>query len=251
MCWPLSTRSPVPGSVNAVARPPSPGRASTTSTRAPRSASAVAALNPAHPPPTTITSNDLSGINQQWRRSLSAVALAKVDSCPGGTPEPDRRQLGPRPDGERDSRAHELRHANHFAKDVVAALLDALEDLEVDTAHDLRRHQPAGLVVRHRLCGDGEELPRALAFVRQQPADLSGHAAGTQRVLGHAKPRQILPGQVDPIALEIDANVTNDVGHLQRQAEVVGVLARAGIAAAENLDADHSHRRRDATAIAD
>src|SRR5688500_13185699 len=242
MCWPLSTRSPVPGSVNAVARPPSPGRASTTSTRAPRSASAVAALNPAHPPPTTITSNDLSGINRQWPVGRS---------CPGGTSEPDRRQLGPRPDGERDSRAHELRHANHFGKDVVAALLDALEDLEVDTAHDFRRHQLAGLVVRHRLCGGGEELPRTLAFVRQQPADLSGHAAGTQRVLGHAKPRQILPGQVDPIALEIDANVTNDVGHLQRQAEVVGVLARAGIAAAENLDADHSHRRRDATAIAD
>ena len=43
--------------VNAVARPPSPGRASSTSTRAPASASAVAALNPAKPPPMTIASD--------------------------------------------------------------------------------------------------------------------------------------------------------------------------------------------------
>ena len=44
-CWPLSTRSPVSGSVKAVARPPSVGLASSTVTRAPASAAAHAAPN--------------------------------------------------------------------------------------------------------------------------------------------------------------------------------------------------------------
>ena len=47
---------PVSGSRNDVARPPSPGRASSTSTRAPASANAAAALNPAKPAPMTIAS---------------------------------------------------------------------------------------------------------------------------------------------------------------------------------------------------
>ena len=51
---PRARRSP--GSVNAVALPPSVGRASSTRTRTPCSASAVAALRPAKPPPMTTTS---------------------------------------------------------------------------------------------------------------------------------------------------------------------------------------------------
>src|SRR5687768_2273719 len=105
-----------------------PGRASTTNTRAPRSVSAVAALKPAQPAPITIASNDSRGINQQFGRA--------DHSCPGGTPEPDRRQLGPRPDGECDARPHEPGDANHFSEHVVAPLLDAFEDLVVDAAHD-------------------------------------------------------------------------------------------------------------------
>jgi hypothetical protein len=42
--------------VNAVARPPSVGRASSTVTLTPRSARAVAALRPAKPAPTMMTS---------------------------------------------------------------------------------------------------------------------------------------------------------------------------------------------------
>src|SRR3982751_5659054 len=56
-CWPLSTSSPVSRSMNAVARPPSSPRASSTRTRCPASASAVAADRPATPAPTTAISN--------------------------------------------------------------------------------------------------------------------------------------------------------------------------------------------------
>src|SRR5579863_8745566 len=57
-CWPLSTVSPVLGSLNEYARPPRCGFFSSTTTRAPRSASAAAQDRPANPPPSTTTSED-------------------------------------------------------------------------------------------------------------------------------------------------------------------------------------------------
>ena len=77
------------------------------------------------------------------------------------------------------------------------------------------------------------------------------HDTGGKRLLGHAKLRQIFLRQIDAALLQIGLDVANDVGHLQRQAEVEGVLARARIAAAEHLDAHHADRRRHAAAIAD
>src|SRR5687767_4059223 len=105
--------------------------------------------------------------------------------------------------------------------------------------------------MRHYLRGGGEEMPRPLAFVRQQPADGVGDAAGAQRLLGDAESCQILLRQIDSAALEIDPDVANDVGDLQREAEVEGVFSRSRVAAAEDLDADQPNRGRHAAAIAD
>ena len=54
-CWQLSTSSPVTGSVNELARPPSLGRLSSSVIRRPRPTSPDAAARPARPPPTITT----------------------------------------------------------------------------------------------------------------------------------------------------------------------------------------------------
>ena len=75
------------------------------------------------------------------------------------------------------------------------------------------------------------ELARALAFVRQQLPDRTGHHARGERLLGDAEPREILLRQVDAALFQIRLDVANDVGDLQRQPEVERVVARARIAA--------------------
>src|SRR5262245_10122181 len=127
MCCPLSTRSPVSGSRNAVARPPSPGRASSTSTRAPASASAVAALKPAPAAPITMTSVDTVG-------SLAPEGLP----CRGPQPDAQRPEPVLDEDRQRDAGAGGSGHADDLGEHVVAAPLDALQNLEVDAAHDFR-----------------------------------------------------------------------------------------------------------------
>src|SRR6186713_2277257 len=122
-CWPLSTRSPVAGSTKADARPPNDGRASSTRTRNPRSASAVAALNPEKPPPMTMT----SCVN------LQTAFVGLVEQC-----------FHPQP--QSDDSALRARHADARAENVVSAPLDAAQDLEIDAAHDLSRDQAASIL---------------------------------------------------------------------------------------------------------
>ena len=60
---------------------------------------------------------------------------------------------------------------------------------------------------------------------------------------------QILERQVDAAAREIVLDVAQDVGQLQRDAEVQRVVARPVAPAAEDPDADQADRRGDAPAV--
>src|SRR3954452_3630028 len=117
MCCPLSTSSPVSRSVNPLARPPSRAFASRTSTRAPRFVSRAAALSPANPAPTTMTSG-----------AVSAIASL------------------PQPLLEGDQRLPRLGHAHAFGEHVVASLLDPMQRPEVDAAHNPGRRAPLPIV---------------------------------------------------------------------------------------------------------
>ena len=62
---------------------------------------------------------------------------------------------------------------------------------------------------------------------------------------------QVLQRQVDAASGQIVPHVANDVGQLQGQPEVDGVLPRLGAATPENLDAHQPDRRRHALAVFD
>ena len=141
--------------MNAVARPPSCGRASRTSDARAGSASAAAALSPAKPPPTTTTSE----------RSEVGSSL------------PRRR---PRPGRRRNQRAPRPRDADDRGEDVVVAPLDAVEDRAVDGAHDLGGHEPACVRARQR------RVPRA----RNSPARARPGACSSALTCGERTPRR-------------------------------------------------------------
>ena len=75
------------------------------------------------------------------------------------------------------------------------------------------------------------------------------HPAGGQ--VGHraAGGREIVERHVHAAARQIVLDVADDVGELQRDAEIQRVVARLRIAAAEDPDTDQADRRRDAVAI--
>ena len=124
-----------------------------------------------------------------------------------------------------------------------------MENLEVDAAHDLGGHEPARLGRRHGLRGRVEKLPGPHALVGKQAPHRLGHLAGANVVFGHAEAREIFLRQVDPSVGEVDADVADDVGQLQREPEVERIVARPRVAAPEDLDADQSDRRGHATAV--
>ena len=55
--------------------------------------------------------------------------------------------------------------------------------------------------------------------------------------------------QINPAALGVGADVAQNVGELQRLAEVNGVIAARGILVAENFDAQQADDGRDVIAI--
>ena len=103
------------GSGNAVARPPSRDRASSTSTRAPR------------------------------RRQAHGGAQARE---PGADHDDVVAVHVPQPLSDRDERLARPRHARARGEHVIAVALDAAQRLEVDRAHDLGGNQPSAIVGR-------------------------------------------------------------------------------------------------------
>ena len=121
MCWPLSTRSPVSGSVKRRGAPAQTrARFEDEHARAgfdERGGGAKAGAPAA----------DDDGV-KDLGTSLSAHRLSGASR----SGQAECGQLRQRPDLQRDPRALQLRHADPLAEHVVAAPLDALKDLEVD-----------------------------------------------------------------------------------------------------------------------
>src|SRR5688572_11589104 len=235
-CWPLSTRSPVEGSTNADARPPGEGRASSTRTRTPFSARAVAALRPANPAPMTMTSlvNDsaarlLPCLHPVFRSSNSEQCLE--------------------PQAQGDHRALRPRHPDPRAENIVAPALDALQDLEVDAAHDLGRHETARILRRQVVGRAAIVVVRPLALEAKQIDDWWRQEAGPEVALLHAEPLEIFARQVDPAAHDVSADIADDVGQLQGQTEVFSIGPGSIVAISEDLEADQTDRGRHTPAI--
>src|SRR3954447_10197917 len=171
MCWPLSTRSPVSRSANAVARPPSRDRASSTSTRAPRRVRRTAALNPANPAPITTTS-----------------------AVPGSITS------APQPLPQRDQRLARLRDTSAGGEHVVAAALDPLQGFEIDRAHDFGGDQTLPIGARPRVNRPLVKLARAPALELEQRPHRRGDDAGGEIVDGAAAGGEIVERQVDAAA---------------------------------------------------
>src|SRR5207237_5844825 len=164
-------RPPVAGSVYAVALPPSVGRATSTRTGVPLSASLVAAASPAQPPPITIAS-----ITREHRT---------------------------RPQLDRDQRAVGTRHTDPAAEDVIARALDPPKNLEIDGAHDLGRQQASAVDRRQRRRGLRIVEARPLAFEPHQPAHSGRQPPGAEVVLGDAEARHVLGGDVDALLAKV------------------------------------------------
>jgi len=84
------------------------------------------------------------------------------------------------PDAQCDRRTLRPRHADAFREHVITAALDALQDLEIDGAHDLRSNQAPRI-------GCGQLRRRAivvaagaLALEPQQRSDTCRHPTGLQ-----------------------------------------------------------------------
>src|SRR6185369_10215200 len=107
-CWPLSTVSPVRGSLKEYALPPKCGFFSSTVTRAPFSASAVAQASPANPPPSTTMSEDAITVEDGGRRPSELAPWRKL---------------------------------NALKKDPIVDRLDLVEHAFVDPRHDLGRQR--------------------------------------------------------------------------------------------------------------
>ena len=160
--------------------------------------SRTAALRPAKPAPMTID------VVARSRRSTATASARSAPAAACGT------------------RARAREH-------VVAAALDPLQRLEVHRPHDLGGDEPPAILGRHARRSRADRS-RARGGTRTRAARRTGSvttpAARSSTVQPHAA--QILERQVDAAALEIALDVAQDVGQLQRDAEVQRVVARAG-----------------------
>src|SRR5262245_12440171 len=219
-CCPLSTTVPVAASTKDEARPPSRGRASSTVTRAPCSASATPAARPAKPPPMT--------------------TRLRIRLC---------RELGPPPGGQRESHVLVARQRDALVEDVEAARFDARQQSLVDEPHGLRRRERATIL-------GSEGSPRAQvvgacasALERHQRTHTCGVPAGEQLLLVAAEVSQVLERKVDAAAGAVLAHVAQDVGELERDAEVARIVRGGGMPAAEDLDAEEADGGGDQVAV--
>ena len=125
----------------------------------------------------------------------------------------------------------------------MAVPLDPPQRLEVDGPHDLGRHQPPPILGRQRVLRALVEIARAAAFERYQLPDRFGDDPGGEVVHCTSMRPQVVERQVDAPPLEIGLDVAQDVGQLQRDAEVERVVGRPRAATAEDPEADHPDRR--------
>ena len=141
--------------------------------------------------------------------------------------------------GQRDARAEHLKPPG----------LERLEQCPVRASHDLGGEEAGRVGGGQRGPGLFVILACARRLCRHQ-LDESGRIAPRGEILrADVEAAQILLGQVDAPRTRVDLDVAQDIRELQRDAEVHRVIAGAGIAVAEDLDAREPDGGRHAVAV--
>src|SRR5439155_4076111 len=214
MCWPLSTFRSARSTRRA--RPPSTRAASKRQTLRPAAASVTAAAMPAHPPPTTAIR---SVIPISRRRSI----------CPRCLP--------------RDPRLAKRRQRDPAVEDQEVVALDLGEQRLVDRPGDQPRPLRAPVTRGQRRECPRVEAARKLDLVRHQGFETRAGAAREQILRLDAEARQFVLRQVDASALYVFADVTDDVGDLEGDAEIARIVSGCGVDVTENFrrqEPDHA-----------
>jgi hypothetical protein len=97
---------------------------------------------------------------------------------------------------ERDPRLRRPRHSDARRKHVVAAPLDSPQGFEVHGAHDFGGDEAIAIFGRPYVDGTCVEVPRALAFKREEIANRSGRSTRREIVDRATVRRQILQRQI-------------------------------------------------------
>src|ERR1043166_5818266 len=155
--------------------------------------------------------------------------------------------------------AHELRcdpatlleasQAVFFFKNTEAIHFHSPQEGLIDRPHDLRRHHRAAIFPREQFRGLREEFPGPRGFKFHQTEERFIVFPETEIFLRIAETGEILLRQINSSVAQVFSDIADDVGHLERQAELDRVSGAGRIAVPENLDADQPDGARDAVAI--
>src|SRR5690606_28328541 len=131
-------------------------------------------------------------------------------------------------------------------EDVPVPRLDHVEHLRVDATEKDRAVARVRIDERIESLGALEVLARTLALKSQESADSLVDRAAAQIVLADAEALEVLARKIDPIAVEILADIAKDIRELHGEAEILGGSVRGvGAVIAEDLEADPpDHRGR-------
>src|SRR5215468_11610134 len=205
------------------ARPPKVLACSNSVTGTPAAASVTAAAHPAQPPPTTAT-----------RDSPAELRAASATAC--GVPcDPELAQRR-----ERDP-------AIEYA---ISVALDLFEKRPIDRRHDDSRPLRCAVLGRKRV--ECPRIPGACArdLLLHQRGQRLGRFAFEYRGCRDAVRGELLLWEVDPAASRVFADVADDVGQLEGDAEVACVLTCGRVHVAEYLGRHQPDDAGDAMAVA-
>src|SRR5206468_7299823 len=196
---------------------PSVRAASNTVTSRPAAASVTAAANPAYPPPMTAT------------RCFKSV-------LPRGFPC--------------DPRLVQRRERDAAIEHTKTVAFDLGEQRAIHRGHHQARSLRAPITTGERCQRLRVTGSRALDLVRHELLERGRDLAPENIRVADAKPPQFILWQVDARALRVLADVADDVGELEGDAEVAGIGARGWVFVAEDLRRQQSDNAGDAMAIA-
>src|SRR5581483_6622426 len=102
---------------------------------------------------------------------------------------------------------------------------------------------------RQRALRLGVKATSARSLELHQAAELVAVHAAQDVVFRDAEAPEVLQGQINAAARGVLAHVADDVGELERDTQVLGVIASARIAVAEDFYADEADRRGHPVAV--
>src|SRR5688572_14151808 len=207
MCWPLSSATPPCSTLRA--RPPGCAAISKTLTWSPASVARTAAVSPAQPAPMTAS-----------RFNAAASTLLPVGA-------------------HRDPHLAQRRQCDALVQHAEAVDLDLAQQRAVDLRHRQARSLRAPVGRGQERDGLVVGAMRTLGLELHQRAETLAVAPGClaleQLLRLDVEALELIHRQVDATATRVVTDVADDVGQLHRQAELVRVVERALVAAAEDV----------------